>query len=153
MRSSLPSTRLKDWALWAQDGNAGRVTNRAGYVQVGNNGKAGAIVTPPLASLSGKARVKVSFKGATGYGSDHLDMAVYVYRDAVTPNDSHVVASEPNQVDKFVVTAAFDWQDFSTEVSGVMPNSRIVVGGVANSGTNHNRMMIDDIKIEVIGYE
>ena len=153
MKSSLPSTRLKDWALWAQDGNAGRVTNRAGYVQVGNNGKAGAIVTPPLASLSGKARVKVSFKGATGYGSDHLDMAVYVYRDAVTPNDSHVVASEPNQVDKFVVTAAFDWQDFSTEVSGVMPNSRIVVGGVAIAGTNHNRMMIDDIKIELIGYE
>ena len=152
LKSSIPSTRLKDWGLWAQDGNAGRVTNRAGYVQVGNSNNAGAVVTPPLKSLSGKAKVKVSFKGATGYGSDHLDMAIYVYRDAVTPNASYIVTSAPELVQKFVVTSAFDWQDFSAEVSDVMPDSRIVVGGVKTS-SYQNRMMIDDIKIELVSYE
>ena len=152
MKSSIPSMRLKDWCLWAQDSNNGRVTNRAGYVQVGNSSKAGAVVTPPLKSLSGKARVKVSFKGATGYGSDHLDMAIYVYRDAVTPNTNYVVTSEPEMVQSFEVTGAFAWQDFSTEISGVMPDSRIAVGGVKTSNYQ-NRMMVDDIKIELIGYE
>ena len=153
MKSSIPSTRLKNWCLWAQDGNNGRVTNRAGYVQVGNSSKAGAVVTPPLASLSGKAKVKVSFKGATGYGSDHLDMAIYVYREAVTPNASYVVTTKPERVgEPFKVTGAYSWQDFSAEISGVMPDSRIAVGGVETSGYQ-NRMMVDDIKVELVSYE
>ena len=153
MKSSIPSTRLKDWGLWAQDGNNGRVTNRAGYIQVGNSNCAGAVVTPPLASLSGKAKVKVSFKGATGYASDHLDMAIYVYRESVTPNaSSYVVSEQPELVKQFKVTGAGEWQDFSAEISGVMPHARIAVGGVKTS-SYQNRMMVDDIKVELLGYE
>lgn len=153
MKTSIPSTRLKDWGVWAQDGSNGRVTNRAGYAQVGNNKCAGMLVTPAMSSLSGKAKVKVSFKGATGYGSDHLDMAIYVYRDSVTPDaGTYVVSSEPVLVKQFVVAGANSWQDFSAEVSGVMPHSRIAIGGVKTS-SYQNRMMVDDVKIELVSYE
>ena len=153
LKTSIPSTRLKNWGVWAQDGNNGRVTNRAGYVQVGNNNCAGMLVTPALSSLSGTAKVKVSFKGATGYGADHLDMAIYVYRNAVTPDaNTYVVSSEPELVKQFLLSGANAWQDFSAEVSGVTPASRIAIGGV-KTNSYQNRMMVDDVKIELVNYE
>ena len=97
--------------------------------------------------------MKVSFKGATGYASDHLDMAIYVYRESVTPNaSSYVVSEQPELVKQFKVTGAGEWQDFSAEISGVMPHARIAVGGVKTS-SYQNRMMVDDIKVELLGYE
>ena len=153
LKTSIPSTRLKDWGVWAQDGSNGRITNRAGYVQVGNNNCAGMLVTPALSSLSGTAKVKVSFKGATGYGADHLDMAIYVYRNAVTPDaNTYVVSSEPELVKQFLLPGANAWQDFSAEVSGVTPVSRIAIGGV-KTNSYQNRMMVDDVKIELVNYE
>ena len=91
--------------------------------------------------------------GATGYASDHLDMAIYVYRESVTPNASSYVVSEQTElVKQFKVTGAGEWQDFSAEISGVMPHARIAVGGVKIS-SYQNRMMVDDIKVELLGYE
>ncbi|MBQ5635667.1 MAG: hypothetical protein IIV10_05095, partial [Alistipes sp.] len=157
------SLGLGDWCYWrnsaddSTSSSSSTILLRPGYLKLGASNVRAGIVSSPLTPLLGKATVRVSFKAMT-YGTtsvgDYLDVTVKAL-DNVTIDDkwrasSYDVVTENN----FSLKSELKWNDYTVELSGVTPTSRILIGGgAANVSSKHNRFHVDDIKVEFVKYD
>ena len=165
------TSKLKDWAWYADDNTAGTILMRAGYVKVGAMFKHAGLVTPELKALTGPSSITVEFY-ACPYGSSTLDKGelpiavkvldgASVYKDTSTTVDERAAVKDLlNRIEMSTVdgiTTAireielegnqYAWKKYSVTFSGVMPTSRIAFCSNRPEPNTNNRFLIDDIHI------
>ena len=153
LRSAVASSRLKDWTSIAEDNSDGKVLCRPGYIKLGSGNMTGGIVTPALSCLSERALVRLSFKAHPFRESvnDPLTASAMVINSAesgVSVLKDYTVSQKEN----FTIGENHEWKEFSYEFL-VQPGERLAVStrreGAAGS---QRRMLIDDIKVELVEY-
>ncbi len=165
------TSKLKDWAWYADDDTDGTILMRAGYLKVGAMYKHAGVVTPQLSMLSGPSSVTVEFY-ACPYGSKELDKEelpiavkllnnVSVYQDtSTTAEERTAVRAKLNRIDVSTIDAAtmsvvpitlegnqYSWKKYTVTFSGVLPTSRIAFCSNRADKNTNNRFLIDDIHI------
>lgn len=173
VNNAVQSTRLYSWGWRAVDDNIGSICARPGSIKLGAGSKSGIILTPVLSALRGPATVKVTVTagcyidvGATA-DADALNGEVTLYdgssvelkSTSITDADKNKfstqskyipVATAPKATSEFTVDAKRGYKDYVITLSGVTPSDVIGIGAPTSS---YNRLMIDNIKIEVVKYE
>ncbi len=165
------TSKLKDWAWFADDNLSGTVLMRAGYLKIGAYFKHAGIVTPQLSMLSGPSNVTVEFY-ACPYGSATLDkeelpIAVKLLNGVTMYNDTSTTTTERtavkdllNRIDVSTIDAAtmsvvpitlegnqYSWKKYTVTFSGVLPTSRIAFCSNREDKNTNNRFLIDDVHI------
>lgn len=159
----MESANLEEWGFWrnsaddATSASVSAVLARPSYLKIGVTKVRAGIATPELTALLGTATVRVTFKAAS-YGStsfvDHKEIAVTA-GDQCT-KDSKYRVKFSKQIAKKQITLPADnvWREYSVELSGVTPTSRIIIhSDAADVSTLNNRFFIDDIKVELVKYD
>lgn len=173
VNNAVQSTRLYSWGWRAVGDNIGSICARPGSIKLGAGSKSGIILTPVLSALRGPATVKVTVTAgcyidvvATA-DADALNGEVTLYdgssveikSTSITDADKNKfstqskyipVATAPKATSKFTVDAKRGYKDYVITLSGVTPSDVIGIGAPTSS---FNRLMIDNIKIEVVKYE
>ncbi len=153
-RSAVSNSRLKDWTSIAEDNSDGKVLARPGYIKLGSSSKTGAVVTPVLSSLEQRARVRLTFKAHPFREAvnDPLTASVMVVSSEETGTSVLKSYSSSQQVD-FSIGEAQEWKEYSFEFM-VMPNERLAISSRrVGSDANQRRLLIDDIKVELLEYK
>ena len=159
----IESLGLSAWAYWrnpadnSTSSTSSTALARPGYLKLGATGVRCGIVTPQLSALLGKATVRVSFK-ACAYGTSSCDDDCTVGVTAVqggSINSTWRLTGETTVAQKtFTISSDLKWNTYTVELSGVTPESRIIVHGAAASvASKNNRICVDDIKVEFVAYE
>ena len=149
LKTSLTNTRLSAWSTISEDNKDNRVCAMAGMVRLGAESKTGGIVSPQLSALEGKALLKVSFKGCPVkyLVNDPLFASVMVIS---TETEGRVISDYKvkSKVD-FTFDSALEWKEYECEILAD-PTDRIAVSSRRVSGSGEQRILIDDIKVEVV---
>lgn len=156
------SLGLGDWCYWrnsaddSKSSTSSAILLRPGYIKLGVSNVRAGIVTPPLTPLLGTATVKVSFKAMT-YGTtsadDFLEVGVKAL-EGVTINNWRVASSTIVSQNSTSLKPELKWNDYTVELSGVTPTSRILIAGdAADVSSKHNRFLLDDVKVEFVKYD
>lgn len=154
LANAVKASRLKDWGAVIASGVENRAYGEAGYVKVGSGANLPTMLcTPELKCLTDEAKLKVTFR-ACGYPGDalqNIDVAL------VAPGAP--IRYDESTTSQFTLTAKADlkksftlgssWAEYSVEVDGVAPGSRIGVGTLDGTGF---RAFIDDVKVELVSY-
>ena len=150
LMKSVGKTRLAEWSSISEDKSDGKVCARPGNIKLGASNKTGGIVTPALSALEGKALLKVTFKGCPYMElvNDPLTASVMVIstteENTATIKDYSVVSSKD-----ITFSPELEWKEYSCEILAD-PTDRIAISSRRTSGTGQQRLLIDDIKIEVV---
>ena len=165
------TSKLKDWAWYADDDTPGTILMRAGYLKIGALYKHAGIVTPELSMLSGPSTITVEFY-ACAYGSSTLDKGelpiavkvlegVSVYKDTSTTTDERKkVRDNLNRIDVSTIEAAtanvkkivlegnqYSWKKYRVTFTGVTKTSRIAFCSDREEPNTNNRFLLDDVHI------
>lgn len=153
---SVPSTRLKNWGAINEGPATSYTCARPGYLKLGASKYMVHIATPVLSSLNGIAKVKVSFKAAR-YESDLRTAAVYLVSSSNMGEQNALKDASANIVSKFdLPDDKHLWAEYSFEIEGVTPTSRIAIGCTREdgsaAGSKQHRMYVDDIVVTLLEY-
>lgn len=163
LAKSIGTTRLDNWAYWAEAESAGAVCIQSGNMKIGASKYTGCIVTPTMSALSGTATVKVTFKASpyvesTGNVLDNLGAQVSIYGGSAVANHNIPYATEATHTESIELDKTYGWKEYTVTISGVKPTDVIAIGGRRTDGAENikktqQRLYVDDIKVEVVKYE
>ena len=152
LRGAISGTRLNAWTSISEDNTDGKVLAKPGYIKLGASDKTGGIVTPALNCLEHKAVVKLSFKAHPYRESvnDPLTASVLLLNTSQT-NAS--VLTDYTVVSKkdFSIGENHEWKEFSFELT-VPSGCRLAISSRRASGSGQRRILVDDVKVELIEY-
>ena len=153
---AVPSTRLKTWGAINEGPATSYTCARPGYLKLGASKYMVHIATPVLSSLNGIAKVQLSFKAAR-YESDTKTAAVYLVSSSNMGEQNALKDVSAAPVIKFDLPEdKQSWAEYSFEVEGVTPTSRIAIGCTREDGSaagaKQHRMYVDDIVIKLLEY-
>ena len=150
LKKSVGNTRLAEWSSISEDKSDGKVCARPGNIKLGASSKTGGIVTPALSAIEGKALLKVTFKGCPYMElvNDPLTASVMVIstteKNTATIKDYSIVSRKD-----ITFSPELEWKEYCCEVLADSTD-RIAISSRRTSGTGNQRLLIDDIKIEVV---
>lgn len=156
---AIGSTRLADWKSIASNNADGMVCAHPGYVRIGTGDAEalGGIVTPMLSRIGSEGTIRITFK-AQIYRTTATDNAPQVKVMAITADDSSI--SSGGTITSYTIGSATDvtlsqeqkWTEYSCDLN-VTGNERIAIYAQRpEKTTGPSRILVDDIKIEVVNY-
>lgn len=161
----LDDMKLDDWGwIGGKSGaNGGSVCARPGYVKIGTTSNRSFICTPVLNAIPKDklATLRVVFKAAP-YGSvsdemankSEMQMSVKALTKAAMTSSKNVTYRTVADEKKFVLDGEriSDWKEYTVVLTDVPSGASVAIGGGLEATTT-NRMLVDDIRVYVEGYQ
>lgn len=141
------------WTVETVNGNV-NIWARDGYLRGSRTGAAGRLVSPALSSLSEPTEVSVSFRAARWYGAGGAHDASSGITIEIEGSGVPTVSSFTPDSDNGVNSG--NWQEdpstlFKFNITGADSDTKIVfITGPAETFSGACRMLIDDVKVEIV---